>query len=326
MQEVTFIDGFRQYDPDYGDLAWPSFNGGLLFPLADDSDGYYADESVEGASVAVELVDDSRIPPTAKIDHLSVVYRIGNDALVKEGPLQVHPYLRYAGGGPTFQPGIAYTYAVGFTDFVATFFADPQGSPWTRRSIFYKNGQALRLGLRADRPIPGQTGDVKWTRVQVKVSFLLLDPIATTLGATMIGGVTAQLNGSIDPQGTNSSFPYSYYFEWGLTDEYGNTTSPVGGIFGSSVIQVSAALSGLAQGVTYNFRLVVTTPEGTFYGMNLTFVTDASISLGRWRLDEFKRVATGTFTASDRTRETSEGFDRSAGNSEAAGCPDLTTE
>lgn len=340
--DYRIIDGVRQFSPDHTPKGWRTFGSGALFPTADDTNGYYADEALQGASAAVEITDDGVVPQTARINWVAARYRIAMDALIKQGPLPIHPYIRYFGGGvshqgmidadsgapslferPTAQPVLTFTYSLSAQHFEAYFFADPHGQPWTRESIFRKQGAPLRLGLVAGRPIDGQTADVKWTRVEFDVNFTLLSPVVRTLGADLVGANTAQLNGSIDPRGTNASYPFSYYFEWGPTTALGFTTPTTGGVFGDAPLVVSAPISGLSQGVTYYFRIVVLTPEETLRGVILTFVTDNSITPGRWRLDEFKRVATGTFTAADRTRETSEGFDRNAGSSEAAGCPDL---
>jgi hypothetical protein len=73
---------------------------------------------------------------------------------------------------------------------------------------------------------------------------------------------TATLNGSFNGNGE----PSSYYFEWGPTEAYGNTTatSPGEGV-GSPTgpTDVSASIEGLSLYTLYHFRLVVTNTAGT---------------------------------------------------------------
>jgi hypothetical protein len=66
------------------------------------------------------------------------------------------------------------------------------------------------------------------------------------------------------------------YFEYGLTSSYGNTApcaSPSGPIHDAdgNVAVTSATVSGLVQGSTYHFRLVVTNPNGAGYGADQIF-------------------------------------------------------
>jgi hypothetical protein len=71
--------------------------------------------------------------------------------------------------------------------------------------------------------------------------------------ASGIGMTTATLNGTVNPSGAATD----WRFEWGLTTAYASQTSWTAAGTGSADLPVSAALSGLAAGTTYHYRLVV---------------------------------------------------------------------
>jgi hypothetical protein len=94
-------------------------------------------------------------------------------------------------------------------------------------------------------------------------------PTVTTLPATGVNSTTATLNGTVNPNGNATT----YFFQWGTTTGYGNTT-PAGSLpAGSSAVPVSAGLSGLNPNTTYHFRLVATNAGGRVEGADLTFFT-----------------------------------------------------
>jgi hypothetical protein len=95
------------------------------------------------------------------------------------------------------------------------------------------------------------------------------NPSVTTLAATTVTGTSATLNGTINPNGLAST----YYFEWGTTISYGNSTTTASAGSGTSNVAVSANLSGLIAGITYHFRLVGVNSDGTTYGNDMTFNT-----------------------------------------------------
>jgi hypothetical protein len=80
------------------------------------------------------------------------------------------------------------------------------------------------------------------------------------------------LTGSLNPGGVDAH----YYFQWGTTTAYGNTTSSPPGIdagSGTSSVEAQGVLSGLAANTTYHYRLVGTNSFGTTYGADETFTT-----------------------------------------------------
>ncbi|MET0559820.1 MAG: hypothetical protein ABW065_14320 [Solirubrobacterales bacterium] len=93
--------------------------------------------------------------------------------------------------------------------------------------------------------------------------------------ATAITETSADLNGSFDGDGVNASH---YYFEWGLTTGYDNTTP----VFPGSEIPAAngrievppVPISGLSGGgSTYHYRLVVTNVFGSSASADRTFRT-----------------------------------------------------
>ncbi len=96
-----------------------------------------------------------------------------------------------------------------------------------------------------------------------------LPPTAVTLSTSNITTAGAQINGSVNPNGFNTS----YHFEYGLNTSYGLSTTTVGAGSGVSSIGVNATLSGLTPGTPFHYRLVASNSGGTVYGFDSTFTT-----------------------------------------------------
>lgn len=94
-------------------------------------------------------------------------------------------------------------------------------------------------------------------------------PVATTIAATTVTHNSAQLNGSVNPNGAGTT----YYFEYGTTTSYGSKTNSVNAGSGTSGVSVNSPVTGLSPNATYHFRLVATNNGGTKYGTDLTFTT-----------------------------------------------------
>src|SRR5262249_55951302 len=100
------------------------------------------------------------------------------------------------------------------------------------------------------------------TPVALNLAAVTGPPTATTGAAGGVGNDTAQLAGTVDPDGEDTN----YTFEYGTTLGFGsgstitsiNGTSPAG--------PVSAQLNGLAPNTTYFYRLVATNGSGTSTG------------------------------------------------------------
>lgn len=113
---------------------------------------------------------------------------------------------------------------------------------------------------------------------------------AAATGAPGIGGpgtsgsylqsvtqTTAQLEGGIYPNGADTK----YWWEYGTTTNYGQTTKPTTGVgtdigSGTSPVAVNDSLTGLQPSTTYHYRLVAQNSYGTEYGYDFTLTTNAS--------------------------------------------------
>ena len=95
-------------------------------------------------------------------------------------------------------------------------------------------------------------------------------PGVTTGDATAITANAATLNGTVVPNGAVSVF-----FEFGQTDGYGSQTPAIDPGRAVTGTPVSAALTALAPGTIFHYRLVATSPHGTVYGADRTFTTTA---------------------------------------------------
>ena len=94
-------------------------------------------------------------------------------------------------------------------------------------------------------------------------------PSATTRAASGITASNATLNASINPDGAATS----YYFQYGLTTNYGSLTAINNLSTGNTPVTVSNALSGLPFGTQYHVRVVASNTLGTVSGADVTFTT-----------------------------------------------------
>jgi hypothetical protein len=97
-------------------------------------------------------------------------------------------------------------------------------------------------------------------------------PVATTGAATTVSATSEALAGTVEPNGSDTS----YYFEWGPSSAFGHTTPVTDAGAGTSASSVSATISGLKPGTTYDFALVATSALGTSTGTTTTFQSGAS--------------------------------------------------
>ena len=92
-------------------------------------------------------------------------------------------------------------------------------------------------------------------------------PLVSTTGVTHVRGTSAQLGGSVNPNGASTT----YYFQYGPTVAYGAQTTSAIVAAGTIKIKVSRPVSGIFPG--YHYRLVGTNGYGTSYGRDRTFST-----------------------------------------------------
>ncbi|PWU21251.1 MAG: hypothetical protein C5B50_02080, partial [Verrucomicrobia bacterium] len=90
--------------------------------------------------------------------------------------------------------------------------------------------------------------------------------------ASSITASNATLNATVDPQGQTST----WYFQYGLSTNYGSSTitNTLGST--SSALPVSSVINGLASATLYNYRIVAANVAGTSFGTNMTFSTAAA--------------------------------------------------
>ncbi len=94
----------------------------------------------------------------------------------------------------------------------------------------------------------------------------LSPPAAVTTAASNITSTGARLNGTVNPNGTGTT----YHFEYGSTTSYGSSTSSASAGSGSSAVNVSATLSNLSTNSVFHFRLVAANGGGTSNGNDVT--------------------------------------------------------
>lgn len=87
------------------------------------------------------------------------------------------------------------------------------------------------------------------------------------------------------------------YYQWGLTAAYGQQTPSQTLDPGLTPVSVTAALSGLQQGMIYHYRLVTVTAQGTFFSTDQTFATPGA-----------PLVITGSFTGVGQSGVSLNGF------------------
>jgi hypothetical protein len=97
-------------------------------------------------------------------------------------------------------------------------------------------------------------------------------PLATSGAAIAISATSESLAGTVNPNGTDTT----YYFEWGTSAAFGNRTPVTDGGAGASAAPVTATITGLKSGTTYEFALVATSSLGTSTGTTATFQAAAS--------------------------------------------------
>jgi Ca2+-binding RTX toxin-like protein len=100
---------------------------------------------------------------------------------------------------------------------------------------------------------------------------LAAPPTVTSSDATEIGPSKAQLNGTVNPNGLDTT----WYFEFGKTTAYGTKTPTHGAGSGTDPRAESSLQRGLESGVTYHFRIVAGNSAGSSVSPDRTFVTDA---------------------------------------------------
>ena len=97
-------------------------------------------------------------------------------------------------------------------------------------------------------------------------------PVGLTGPVTALAATTATLSGTVNPNGTSTS----WYFEYGKDTNYG-TKTPVANVgAGTANIAVTANIGGLTGSTSYHYRIVATSSGGTTSGSDGIFTTSAA--------------------------------------------------
>jgi hypothetical protein len=96
-----------------------------------------------------------------------------------------------------------------------------------------------------------------------------LKPIVTTGTATDVTSTSANMNGTVNPNGSSTSA----HFEFGTTTSYGSSTPAINAGSDNSDHTEQGAATSLQPNTTYHYRLVATNSGGTTNGADKTFTT-----------------------------------------------------
>ena len=94
-------------------------------------------------------------------------------------------------------------------------------------------------------------------------------PSVSTGAAKSVSYASATLSGSVNPEGSDSS----YYFQYGVTKAYGGQTAIADAGSGTGSVSVSLPVSGLQPLTVYHYRLVAVNGHGPTIGGDQTFLT-----------------------------------------------------
>ncbi|MFI4984401.1 MAG: hypothetical protein ACHQAV_00265 [Solirubrobacterales bacterium] len=94
-------------------------------------------------------------------------------------------------------------------------------------------------------------------------------PAVSTGGARAVSFASATLNGSVNPNGSDTS----YYFQYGLTRAYGGQTLIADAGAGTHGLKVSLGVAGLQPLTVYHYRLVGVNSAGASIGSDETLLT-----------------------------------------------------
>lgn len=116
--------------------------------------------------------------------------------------------------------------------------------------------------------------------LSISLTFTLPTPALTISAATGISSNQATLNGTVDPNSATSTYPVSYYFEWGNSPAFGNNTTTFQ-LTDTGAQAVSANIVGLTGGTTYYFRIHASHADGTFTSATSNFTAGTAVISGR---------------------------------------------
>jgi len=147
----------------------------------------------------------------------------------------------------------------------------PMGSQ-TSMSASLWNGASFYVAVQAYNGF-GNSGysNIEYFVINTSVT----PPTVTTGPATSATGRSATLNGTVNPNGSSTT----YFFQYGTSTSYGSTTSSINAGSGNSDVSAALSIRGLSSNTTYHYRLVATNSGDTGYGSNETFNTGGSFTV-----------------------------------------------
>jgi len=154
----------------------------------------------------------------------------------------------------------------------ATFrFALDQAPTWTQTGEFGPSTTTTKSDGNGTWYLHVQAKDTAGNESSVtSVSAIFYaQPTVTTGAATSVASTSAILNGTVNPNGTETT----YYFQYGTTTGFGSTTATANAGAGVSDVLAEASLTGLNPSTTYYYRFTATNNAGTGYGSDLSFRT-----------------------------------------------------
>jgi hypothetical protein len=95
------------------------------------------------------------------------------------------------------------------------------------------------------------------------------EPPTVTTGSASVSLTSANLTGTVNSHGQSGS----WYFEYGLDDNYGTQVPVPPQTVGGTAVSVGYQISGLKPNTTYHYRLVASNPDGKGEGADKTFRT-----------------------------------------------------
>jgi hypothetical protein len=151
------------------------------------------------------------------------------------------------------------------------------GSSWTAQNLPLASGSSKAMLFSTSCVISRGCVAVgqKWNASSAVVPFAEDNwrgaaPTVTTTAATSVGEKTATINGTANPNGSETKI----YFEYGTTLSYGSKTAEFNAGSGTSVVERGEVLTGLSPATVYHYRIVASNenPE-TSRGSDQTFRT-----------------------------------------------------
>lgn len=105
--------------------------------------------------------------------------------------------------------------------------------------------------------------------VLTAVAVAASSPTVTTGTHSHVTDTSAVLHGAVNPNGKATT----YFFQWGLTTEYGVNSVAHSAGHGTKSVAVSTTATGLIPGTSYHYRLVATSGSAQSLGPDRTFAT-----------------------------------------------------